>query len=223
MQIMTEGRVSRHSWWMLLVRGILALLFGILTLVWPHLTLIVLVAFFGAYSLVDGIFAVVVSLQERQLTSRWWVLLIEGIVGIVVTGAPANEPLVGAPDRRDRWDRGRSSGLLLAHPGHCPGSSLRNCGMGYCHRDFRDRCGLPSGRFDWSRLGRRHCRHPIRTVRYRPDYSARRWYPEPALARRHLRHRLRYPFNRACIPVQISRRALFRSVAAFPAWRRGEH
>ncbi len=84
MQIMTEGRVSRHSWWMLLVRGILALLFGILTLVWPHLTLIVLVAFFGAYSLVDGIFAVVVSLQERQLTSRWWVLLIEGIVGIVV-------------------------------------------------------------------------------------------------------------------------------------------
>ena len=84
MQIMTEGRVSRHSWWMLLVRGILALLFGIIAIAFPGLTVIVLVALFGAYSLVDGIFAVVVSFQERQMTNRWWVLLIEGIVGIVV-------------------------------------------------------------------------------------------------------------------------------------------
>jgi uncharacterized membrane protein HdeD (DUF308 family) len=84
MQVMTEGRISRHSWWMLLVRGILALLFGVIALAFPRLTVVVLVALFGAYALVDGIFAVVVSFQERQVTKRWWVLLIEGIVGILV-------------------------------------------------------------------------------------------------------------------------------------------
>jgi uncharacterized membrane protein HdeD (DUF308 family) len=84
MQVMTDRRLSRHSWWMLLVRGILALLFGIIAIVWPGITLIVLVALFGAYALVDGIFAVIVAIQERQVTNRWWVLLLEGIVDIVI-------------------------------------------------------------------------------------------------------------------------------------------
>jgi len=74
----------RRYWWMLLIRGIVAVLFGLAAIVWPGLTALVLVYLFGAFAFVDGIVAVVVSLQERTIVPRWWVLLIEGIVGILI-------------------------------------------------------------------------------------------------------------------------------------------
>jgi len=74
----------RRYWWMLLIRGIVAVLFGLAAIVWPSLTALVLVYLFGAFAFVDGIVAVVVSLQERTIVPRWWVLLIEGIVGILI-------------------------------------------------------------------------------------------------------------------------------------------
>lgn len=43
-----------------------------------------LVLLFGAYALVDGVMAVIVSLQERSVFARWWVLLLEGLAGIIV-------------------------------------------------------------------------------------------------------------------------------------------
>jgi uncharacterized membrane protein HdeD (DUF308 family) len=71
-----------HNWWALALRGVFALIFGILTLVWPSLTVAVLVALFGAWALVDGVFAFVAAWQraERQLT--WWPMLLEGILGV---------------------------------------------------------------------------------------------------------------------------------------------
>jgi len=74
----------RRYWWMLLIRGIVAVLFGLAAIVWPGLTALVLVYLFGAFAFVDGIVAVVVSMQERAIVPRWWVLLIEGIVGILI-------------------------------------------------------------------------------------------------------------------------------------------
>jgi uncharacterized membrane protein HdeD (DUF308 family) len=69
-------------WWTFLVRGIFALLFGIAAFLWPGLTIAALVTLFGAFALVDGIFAVVNSVGGRSENERWWVHLLEGIAGI---------------------------------------------------------------------------------------------------------------------------------------------
>jgi uncharacterized membrane protein HdeD (DUF308 family) len=70
------------NWWVFIVRGLIAILFGILALVWPELTLIVLVWSFGAFVLVDGLFSVYSGLTRHKEVDRWWVILIEGIFGI---------------------------------------------------------------------------------------------------------------------------------------------
>jgi uncharacterized membrane protein HdeD (DUF308 family) len=69
---------------MILLRGILAILFGIAAFIWPGLTIEVLVLLFGAYALLDGIFAVIVGIQQYGETKRWWAVLLEGIAGIVL-------------------------------------------------------------------------------------------------------------------------------------------
>ncbi|WP_345388835.1 DUF308 domain-containing protein [Nonomuraea salmonea] len=58
------GDITR-SWWLLLVRGIAAVIFGILALIWPGLTLLALVIFFGAYALVSGLFRTVRRVPPR--------------------------------------------------------------------------------------------------------------------------------------------------------------
>ena len=70
------------SWWALLLRGIAAVLFGLAALFWPGLTLFALIVFFGAYTLVDGIFAIVAGI--RGSGGRRWLLLAEGVLGVLV-------------------------------------------------------------------------------------------------------------------------------------------
>ena len=69
-------------WWALLFRGIAAVLFGLAALFWPGLTLFTLIVFFGAYTLVDGILAIVTAI--RGSGSRRWLLLAEGVLGVLV-------------------------------------------------------------------------------------------------------------------------------------------
>src|SRR3712207_9440268 len=51
------------NWWALLLRGIAAAIFGLAALFWPGLTLFVLIVFFGAYAVVDGILAIVAGIR----------------------------------------------------------------------------------------------------------------------------------------------------------------
>jgi uncharacterized membrane protein HdeD (DUF308 family) len=51
---------------------------------WPGPTLVVLITLFGAYALVDGIFAVVAGIASRGENQRWWAMLLEGIAGIIL-------------------------------------------------------------------------------------------------------------------------------------------
>src|SRR6266699_3304076 len=67
---------------MILFRGIAAVLFGVLTLVWPKLSLFVLVILFGVFAVVSGITAVVAALRNTG-DHGWGFLLIEGILGIL--------------------------------------------------------------------------------------------------------------------------------------------
>lgn len=76
-------RFSAH-WWVFALRGLAAILFGLIAVINPDITIYVLVLVFGAYALVDGIFAVLVSLRGSHTDQRWWILLIEGIASLIV-------------------------------------------------------------------------------------------------------------------------------------------
>jgi uncharacterized membrane protein HdeD (DUF308 family) len=73
-----------QNWWAIVLRGVVAVLFGIAAFVWPGITLWMLVALFGAYALVDGIFAIIESFRRDVVGQRWWALLIEGFVGVAI-------------------------------------------------------------------------------------------------------------------------------------------
>ena len=66
---------------MFLFRGFAAIIFGVLTLVWPRLSLAVLVLLFGVFAVVSGITAVVAAVRNRE-EQGWGLLLFEGILGI---------------------------------------------------------------------------------------------------------------------------------------------
>ncbi|HXJ35229.1 MAG TPA: HdeD family acid-resistance protein [Candidatus Eisenbacteria bacterium] len=71
-----------RNWWAVVLRGVAGILFGVFTFVAPGISLAALVLLFGAYAFADGTFAIVAAVRRRGETDRWWVLLIEGIVGI---------------------------------------------------------------------------------------------------------------------------------------------
>jgi uncharacterized membrane protein HdeD (DUF308 family) len=71
-------------WWVFLIRGISGILFGIAALIWPGITLVVLVTLFGAYSLVDGIFAIISGFTTRKQQERWWWMILQGIAGVII-------------------------------------------------------------------------------------------------------------------------------------------
>ncbi len=68
--------------WLLGLRGVLAIIFGVLAFIWPGMTAIVLVFLFAAYAILDGILTIAASVRNRAANDRWWVLLLEGIVDI---------------------------------------------------------------------------------------------------------------------------------------------
>jgi uncharacterized membrane protein HdeD (DUF308 family) len=71
-----------QNWWLVVLRGILAILFGVLAFVWPQITWLTLIVMFGVYAIVDGIVAIVSGLSRTRESSRWWVFLLEGLIGI---------------------------------------------------------------------------------------------------------------------------------------------
>jgi uncharacterized membrane protein HdeD (DUF308 family) len=75
--------VLSRNWWALALRGLAAIVFGVLAFAWPGLTLWALVLLFGAYMLVDGIFAIVGAVRAAGRETRWWLLLVEGVLGVL--------------------------------------------------------------------------------------------------------------------------------------------
>jgi uncharacterized membrane protein HdeD (DUF308 family) len=76
--------VLSRSWWLLLLRGIIAILFGVLTYFQPGISLATLVLFFGAFSFADGALGVWQAISARKERENWWVLLLGGLLGIGV-------------------------------------------------------------------------------------------------------------------------------------------
>jgi uncharacterized membrane protein HdeD (DUF308 family) len=88
--------VLATRWWTLTIRGVAAILFGILTFLFPGSSLFALVILFGAYALVDGIFNLVLAMRQFQGRSRWGWLIFEGIVSILAGLAAFAWPAITA-------------------------------------------------------------------------------------------------------------------------------
>src|SRR5215467_1831080 len=85
-------------WWTVLLRGLTAVAFGLLTFAWPHLTITALVLLFGFYALMHGVFSLMAALGNRQQTRSRWLLALEGVVGlwagIVTLRSPSTTAMV---------------------------------------------------------------------------------------------------------------------------------
>jgi uncharacterized membrane protein HdeD (DUF308 family) len=88
--------VLARNWWALVLRGVLAIVFGVLAFVNPGLTLSTLILLFGAYSLVDGVFAIIAGLRAAQRHERWWPFALEGLLSIAVGIVAFLMPLAAA-------------------------------------------------------------------------------------------------------------------------------
>jgi uncharacterized membrane protein HdeD (DUF308 family) len=78
------SRLLARNWWAVAVRGVFAILFGLIALLLPAATVGTLVLFFSAYMLVDGIFGIVAAVRAAQRNERWGLLVLEGLADIAV-------------------------------------------------------------------------------------------------------------------------------------------
>ena len=77
-------RELAENWWLLLLRGIAAIAFGVLAFGWPGLTLLALTLMWGIYAIADGVLALWAAIASKggEIAPRWW-LAIVGIAGVV--------------------------------------------------------------------------------------------------------------------------------------------
>lgn len=91
--------VGRAIWWMVLIRGIAAIVFGILAIFFPGVTILALAILFAAYTLVDGVMTIVHAVRIRSRSPRWGWLLAQGVIsvltGLVVAIFPFAAGVVG--------------------------------------------------------------------------------------------------------------------------------
>lgn len=72
------------NWWALALRGVAAILFALIAFFWPGITALALVLLFGAYALMDGVFALVAASRAARVHGRSGGLLIEGVLDLVI-------------------------------------------------------------------------------------------------------------------------------------------
>jgi uncharacterized membrane protein HdeD (DUF308 family) len=82
--LMDLAAVGKAIWWMLLLRGLFAILFGLLVILFPPgATLLALALFFAAFSLVDGAMTIAHAARIRRRSKRWGWLLLQGILSVL--------------------------------------------------------------------------------------------------------------------------------------------
>ncbi len=71
-----------RNWWVIVLRGLAGMTFGLVTFFAPGISLAALVLVFGAYAFADGVLAIISAIRRERPGDRWWLLLLEGIAGI---------------------------------------------------------------------------------------------------------------------------------------------
>ena len=85
-----------RKWWAAAIRGVCAILIASIAIFAPAVTLVALVMIFAAYSLVDGVFAIVLAIRGARQHERWGWLALNGIVSIVAAGVALFYPAATA-------------------------------------------------------------------------------------------------------------------------------
>ncbi|HEX5418030.1 MAG TPA: HdeD family acid-resistance protein [Chloroflexota bacterium] len=83
---------TNQSWWVYALAGVFSLLFGLVAVLWPGLTLFVLVVLFGVFALIDGILALIAMFRAIKAHVTWWPSLVLALIdisaGLFVLGYP---------------------------------------------------------------------------------------------------------------------------------------
>ena len=81
--VIDVGTLARN-WWVVLLRGVAGIIFGLATFFAPEISLTALVLVFGAYAFLDGVLALISAIRRRGATDHWWLLVLEGVMGVAV-------------------------------------------------------------------------------------------------------------------------------------------
>jgi uncharacterized membrane protein HdeD (DUF308 family) len=81
-------------WWLIVMRGVVSIGLGLVALAVPTKTVALLVLFVGLLLMVDGVINVISSLLSIKKTDKWWVVLIQGIIGLFLGVVVFNYPQV---------------------------------------------------------------------------------------------------------------------------------
>lgn len=76
-------RMLSRNWWYFVLRGLVAIAFGVLALVYPLATITTLVILFGIFALAEGVFNVIASIASAGSKESWWAQLLAGVASIV--------------------------------------------------------------------------------------------------------------------------------------------
>jgi uncharacterized membrane protein HdeD (DUF308 family) len=82
-------------WWVFLIKGIAAIIFGILAFAWPGMTILTLTIIFGAYAFVNGVMALAAAVGGLAGT-KWWALLLEALISLIVAFFVWDQPVMSA-------------------------------------------------------------------------------------------------------------------------------
>jgi uncharacterized membrane protein HdeD (DUF308 family) len=83
-----------RNWWVVALRGVFGILFGLAALFLPIVTLASLVLLFAAYMLVDGVLGIVEGVRAAANNQRWGTLVLEGVVDLIASAIAFFWPLV---------------------------------------------------------------------------------------------------------------------------------
>lgn len=83
---MEEAKISAKKipWWPFVVGGLALVIFGIMAIVWPDITVITLVVLFGAVALVDGVFTIAGGLTSTEDQTMRWFLVVAGVFSVII-------------------------------------------------------------------------------------------------------------------------------------------
>mgnify|MGYP000579250351 CR=1 FL=1 len=89
-------KILTDYWWVALLRGALAIIFGMLALCRPGLALIDLIYLFGYYALCDGVLYLWLSFRDHKANHSWWLLFLLGLISIIAGAGALSWPGVSA-------------------------------------------------------------------------------------------------------------------------------
>jgi len=91
---MEEGVIILNRWWSYLIRGIIAIIVGVMLLAWTGATARVIADIVGLFAILDGLVNVILSIMRAVDKEKWVGTLIWGLVGILIGGIIISRPAV---------------------------------------------------------------------------------------------------------------------------------